>query len=112
MQSLTKATVLGLGLLTSGTAIADDNYGSSSLYNPQHGYNSSPSYYGPSPTYIGYYDTDPHYYPGYSWGYGYPAYGWYAGTPYVWPQPYGDPYAPGHPYSKTPPNWVPYSGWR
>ena len=112
MQSLTKATVLGLGLLTSGTAIAYDNFGGSPTYNPQYSYNASPSYNRDYLTYSGYYDTDPHYYPRHSSGYGYPAYGWYAGTPYPWPQPYWDPSAPWHPYSRTPPNWVPYSGWR
>jgi|SRR5271169_3753465 len=33
MRTLVKATVLGLGLLTSGTALANDNFGGSPLYN-------------------------------------------------------------------------------
>ena len=41
MRTLVKATALGLGLLTSGTAMANDNFGGSPLYNPQY------SYYGP-----------------------------------------------------------------
>jgi hypothetical protein len=41
MRTLVKATVLGLGLLTSGTAMTNDNFGGSPLYNPQY------SYFGP-----------------------------------------------------------------
>ena len=60
MRTLVKATALGLGLLTSGTAMANDNFGGSPLYNPQY------SYYGP-----------PYYYPHY-WNYntGYPNLSW------------------------------------
>jgi hypothetical protein len=36
MRTLVTATVLGLGLLTSGTAMANDNFGGSPLYNPQY----------------------------------------------------------------------------
>ena len=35
MRTLVKATALGLGLLTIGTATANDNFGGSPLYNPQ-----------------------------------------------------------------------------
>jgi hypothetical protein len=38
VRTLVKATALGLGLLTSGTAMANDNFGGSPLYNPQYSY--------------------------------------------------------------------------
>ena len=41
MHTMVKATVVGLGLVTSGTAMANNNFGGSPLYNPQY------SYYGP-----------------------------------------------------------------
>jgi len=34
MRTLVKATALGLGLLANGTAMANDNFGGSPLYNP------------------------------------------------------------------------------
>jgi len=46
MQTLMKATVLGLGLLTSGTAMANNNFGGSPLYNPQYSYYGPPYYSG------------------------------------------------------------------
>ena len=100
MHTMVKATVVGLGLLTSGTAMANNNFGGSPLYNPQY------SYYGPSYPYTGYsywnYNTGyPNYYPAYNYTYGYPYYG-----------SYWDPTAASHPYSKTNPNWIPYVGWR
>jgi len=97
-----KATVLGLGLLTGGTALANDNFGGSPLYNPQYSYYGSPYYYSNYSNYnIGY----PNDYLGYSYTYGYPYYGWYPGTLYS----YWDPTAASHPYSKTNPNWIPMS---
>ena len=45
MRTLVKATALGLGLLTSGTAMANDNFGGSPLYNPQYSYYGPPYYY-------------------------------------------------------------------
>jgi len=45
MRTLVKATVLGLGLLTSGTALANDNFGGSPLYNPQYSHYGTPYYY-------------------------------------------------------------------
>ena len=100
-----KATVLGLGLLTSGTAMANDNFGGSPLYNPQY------SYYGPGiitqttgtiipgiPTIILAITTFTVT----------PTMGGIRGTGY----PYWDPTAAWHPYSKTNPNWIPYVGWR
>ncbi len=100
-----KATVLGLGLLTGGTALANANFGESPLYNPQH------SYYGPPYYCLNYWNYNigyPNYYLGYSYIYGYLYYGWYPGTLY----PYRDSTAASHPYSKTNPNWIPYVGWR
>jgi hypothetical protein len=64
MRTLVKATVFGLGLLTSGTALANDNFGGSPLYNPQY------SYYGPRyyyPNYWNYNTGYPNYYPGYNY---------------------------------------------
>ena len=103
MQTLVKATALALGLLTSGAAMANNNFGGSPLYNPQYSY-----YYGGYPNYWNYNTGYPNYYPGYNYGYSYPYYGWYPGTAY----PYWDPTAAWHPYSKTNPNWIPYVGWR
>ena len=99
MRTLVKATVLGLGLLTSGTALANDNFGGSPLYNPQYSHYGTPYYY---PNYWNYNIGYPNY------AYGYPYYGWYSGTAY----PYWDPTTGYHPYSKTNPNWIPYVGWR
>jgi hypothetical protein len=109
MQTLMKATVLGLGLLTSGTALANDNFGGSPLYNPRYNY-YAPSYsYSSYPGYWNYNTGYPnYYYPGYSYAYGYPTYGWYPGTPYG----YWDPTITAHPYSSSNPNWIPYVGWR
>jgi hypothetical protein len=83
MQALSKAALLAVGLLISGTAAAQ--------------YPAYGNYYGGYP-----------YYPAYS-GYGYPAYGWYSATPYAWPYSYRDPSAP---YSRLNPSWAPYAGWR
>jgi len=107
VRSMVKATVLGLGLLTSGTALANNNFGGSPLYNPQY------SYYGPSYYYEGYpywnYNTGyPNYYSSYNYAYGYPYYGWNPRTA----NSYWDPVNGYHPYSKTNPNWIPYVGWR
>ena len=107
MRSMVKATVLGLGLLTSGTAMANDNFGGSPLYNPQYSYYGAPYYYGGYPSYWNYNTGYPNYYPGYNYAYGYPYYGWYPGTATYW-----DPTTGYHPYSKTNPNWIPYVGWR
>jgi hypothetical protein len=110
MRTLANAAVLGLGLLTSGTAMANNNFGGSPLYNPQYSYYSTPYYYGGYPSYWNYSTGYPNYYPayGYGYGYGYPYYGWYPGSAY----PYWDPTIAAHPYSHTTPNWVPYYGWR
>jgi hypothetical protein len=109
MRILANATVLVLGLLASGTALANDNFGGSRLYNPQYnyGYTYPPYNYSTYPAYTNYYGGYP-YYPAYGSAYGYPSYG-YAGPPYSWPQSYWDP---SHPYSSTNPNWIPYVGWR
>jgi hypothetical protein len=102
MRTLVTATVLGLGLLTSGTAMANDNFGGSPLYNPQYSYYGTP--YGSYPSYWNYNTGYPNYYSGYNYAYSYP----YPGSTY----PYWDPTAASHPYSKTNPNWIPYVGWR
>ena len=100
MQNLMKATVLGLGLLTSGTALANDNFGGSPLYNPRY------SYYGPQYYYPNYWNLNtgyPSYYPGYNYAYGYPYYGWYPGFAYQ----YWDPTIGAHPYSPFEPELDP-----
>jgi hypothetical protein len=110
MRTLVNATVFGLGLVTtgiSGTAMANDNFGGSPLYNPQYSYYGAPYYYGGYPSYWNYNTGYPNYYPNYNYTYGYPYYGWYPGTATYW-----DPTTGYHPYSKTNPNWIPYVGWR
>ena len=116
MRTFVTAIVLGVGVLVSGTAMANENFGGSPLYNPQYSYYGSP-YYGAYPNYWNYTTGYPNYYPnynyaygypGYNYGYGYPYYGWYTGAaPTYW-----DPTTGYHPYSRTNPNWIPYVGWR
>ena len=67
MRTLVTATVLGLGLLTSGTAMANNNFGGSPLYNPQYSYYGTPYYYGSYPSYWNYNTGYPTYYPGYDY---------------------------------------------
>jgi hypothetical protein len=102
MQMIGKAAVFGLGVLASGTALADDSFAGSPVYVAQYAYNTSPFYYGTYPTSYPNYPGYPYYY-----GYNYPGYAWYPGSTYAW-----DPTAPWHPYSHSNPNWVPYAGWR
>jgi len=108
MQSLIKAAVFALGLAVSGTAIANNNFGGSPLYNPQYSYRGSLYYYSAYPRYWNYSSRFPNYYTYYNHAYPYPYYGWCPGTGYL----YWDPTAASHPYSKTNPNWIPYVGWR
>jgi hypothetical protein len=110
MQALSKATLLAVGLLISGSAMAAENLGGWAPYNAQYAYNPPPNNYGTYSAYTSYYSGYP-YYPAYN-NYGYPIYGWYSGTRYSSPGAYVDPSAPSHPYSRTNPNWVPYAGWR
>jgi hypothetical protein len=115
MRTLVKTAVLGLGLLTSGTAMANNNFGGSPAYNPQYSYYGPSYYYGGYPDHWNYNTGYPHYYsyyyPGYNYtySYGYPYYGSYPATNYPY---WNDPTMASHPYSRNNPNWIPYVGWR
>ena len=63
MPTLVKAIVLGVGVLACGTAMANENFGGSPLYNPQYSYYGSPYYYGSCPNYWNYTTGYPNYYP-------------------------------------------------
>ena len=86
MRSIVKVTVMGLGLLISGMAMANNNFGGSPLYNPQYSY-YGPSYYSGSYPYWNYNTGYPNYYSGYNYPYGYPYYGWYPGSAYLYWDP-------------------------
>ena len=100
MQTLTKAAVVGVGLVAGFAATAHAQY-----------YNSYGAYYGTSNThfwlpynYPGYQTSvapNPYYYsyPGYGYAYNYPTYKYYAGTPYPSPKAFWDPYVCLRPYS-------------
>src|SRR5262249_35270774 len=105
MQCLTKATLLGVGLLTSSAALADDYYGASSAYYPPY----SP-YYSSYTQYPYNYPSYGYSYPAYSYSYLYPPYGGYPGTTYARPQTSWAPRNPWQPYSPANANWVPYVG--
>jgi hypothetical protein len=96
MQTLTKAAVIGLGLLTTaaaGTASAQyynyymPNSSTWSAYNYP-GYQTSVS---GTPYY--------YYYPGFGYAYNYPTYNYFAGSPFPAPKAYWDPYVAQRPYS-------------
>ncbi len=96
MQTLAKATVVGLGLLTAAAATAHAQY-----YN----YYAQPNNYSWSqynyPGYQNSYSQTPYYYyyPGYGYRYNYPTYNYYNGSAYPAPKAYWDPYVAARPYS-------------
>ena len=96
MQTLGKAVVVGLGLLTGAAVTAHAQY-----YN----YYGTPNNYSWSPyNYPGYqysYSQAPryYYYPGYGYRYNYPTYNYYEGSAYPAPKAYWDPYVAQRPYS-------------
>jgi len=103
MQTLTKAAVIGVGLVAGFTVAAHAQ--SYSYYGAPNTYSWSPNTYSWSPyNYPGYQTSvapNPYYYyyPGYGWTYNYPTYNYYAGTPFPSPKAYWDPYVAQHPYS-------------
>jgi len=103
MQTLTKAAVIGVGLVAGFAAAAHAQ--SYSYYGAPNTYSWSPNTYSWSPyNYPGYQISvapNPYYYyyPGYGGAYNYPTYNYYAGTPYPSPGAYWDPYVAQRPYS-------------
>ena len=103
MQTLTKAAVIGAGLVAGFAAAANaQSYSYSTTPNT---YSWSPDTYSWSPyNYPGYQTSvapNPqyYYYPGYGWAYNYPTYNYYAGSPFASPKAYWDPYVAQRPYS-------------
>jgi hypothetical protein len=100
MQTLTKAAVVGVGLVAGFAATAHAQY-----YNSYGAYYGTPNTYSWSPyNYPGYQTSvapNPYYYyyPGDGYAYNYPTYNYYAGTPYPSPKAFWDPYVGLRPYS-------------
>jgi hypothetical protein len=96
MQTLAKATVVGLGLLTTAAVTAHAQY--YNYYGQPNNYSWSQYNY---PGYQNSYSKTPYYYyyPGYGYSYNYPVYNYYNGSPYPAPKAYWDPYVAARPYS-------------
>ncbi|HYZ42524.1 MAG TPA: hypothetical protein VE687_18155 [Stellaceae bacterium] len=95
MQTLTKAAVVGLGLLAAAAGTASAQY---------YDYTASNTSAWCAFNYPGYQTSvsgTPYYYsyPGYGYAYNYPTYNYFAGSPFPAPKAYWDPYVAQRPYS-------------